>query len=137
MCRFKFSILQVIGMTTIVLAAFANSNFYVQQPSIINCYEGLTTQFTASGCSSSIISLSPSSTCVIAQAQNQKKVVALNNLKSVKGCDAIDEIFCCAQVIVDSTPCANQALLDFKDKNGITHIRQHAKIDAIYCHEAY
>lgn len=133
MKRFNVSILSIVAVLAVGLTAFTKGEPKAKRVSFINCYQGLVTQFTQSGCASSVVSLSLSSHCTLAEAQDEKKVSALSNFTPSNDCDLIYEVFCCAQIIVDPSPCFNQALLTFTDKNGVARINQPARIDAIHC----
>lgn len=136
MKRFNVSILAVVAVLAVGLTAFTKAETKAKRVPVSNCYQTLTTQFTPAGCAASVVSLSSVSSCTLAEAQDEKKVSALSNFLSSKECDLIEEVFCCAQIIVDPSPCTNQALLDFVDRNGVTRIDQPAKIDAIFCQES-
>jgi hypothetical protein len=101
---------------------------------VTNCYTGLTTHLTTS-CVVSTITLNSITSCKIADMQFNKKVdqPSLSDFAFKIQCDDIENVFCCARLILDSNPCVGQDLINFIDGNGISRVNSPGRISAIFC----
>jgi uncharacterized protein (UPF0264 family) len=137
MKRFNVSILAVVAVLAIGLTAFTKAETKMAPIQVLNCYDFLETELLAGSCTPSVVELDATASlaCNTADQQLGKRVSAVDPLDFNQQitCNDIETVFCCAQLIVDPSPCAGQSTFNFTDKDRVARTNQPAKIHAIFC----
>lgn len=135
MKRLNVIILPIVALITIGITTLAQSNKHSDLVPVTNCYGSVIIQYTTI-CIPVTIVLNSSTTCNLAASTISHKVSSASNFFGIIDCDEVAEVFCCAQIVVDPTPCTGQTRLTFIDAGGVQRVNQFAKISAIYCKAA-
>ena len=138
MKRFRISFLAIIAVLAIGLTAATKADV-VESKKVIshpNCYDDLIA--LNSTCTGTVaLTETPAVACLsIAKPLEGEGVQQLNVGFATIECDDVQTVFCCADLTVDTAPCAtNQSPISFRDAADNTDKVAFAKIRFVYCKE--
>ncbi|WP_126247064.1 hypothetical protein [Chitinophaga rhizosphaerae] len=140
MKRFNVSILAVVAVLAIGLTAFTKAEPVAKRAVISHCYSQLNPAYDPTTCAINSFVLNQQEVCdadVTSQVNKGLLGLTTSSYTASLNCGELNQVFCCAQLIVDPSPCPSatpaQPAFTFIDKDGVLRTGQRAQIFAVFC----